>query len=214
MRPPPARGERQNICPPAPIRKGHICLETPRLDSKDLRLRLRPHLACLCTVCAPCWARMKVRVAVLTLCQVSSAWGFVRPVQPSLAWSRVGDVVATNSICRSSTSGSSESSSSSRSRSSSSRSRRSSNSDGLQMVTTAPSSLTTDEMHGTDSLESTSMASAAIKSEDRRVVHLYDTTLRDGTQMEGISASVNDKLKIAKELHNFGEIATISTCTL
>eukprot|EP00904_Undaria_pinnatifida_P000929 jgi/Undpi1/10837/HiC_scaffold_3.g01366.m2 len=59
-------------------------------------------------------------------------------------------------------------------------------------------------MHGTDSLESTSMASAAIKSEDRRVVHLYDTTLRDGTQMEGISASVNDKLKIAKELHNFG----------
>ncbi|CAN0537611.1 unnamed protein product, partial [Laminaria digitata] len=48
------------------------------------------------------------------------------------------------------------------------------------------------------------MAPVAIKSEDRRVVHLYDTTLRDGTQMEGISASVNDKLKIAKELHSFG----------
>lgn len=42
------------------------------------------------------------------------------------------------------------------------------------------------------------------KKEGLRVVELYDTTLRDGTQMEGISASVNDKLKIAQELHNFG----------
>lgn len=37
-----------------------------------------------------------------------------------------------------------------------------------------------------------------------QLVELYDTTLRDGTQMEGISASVNDKLKISRELHNFG----------
>lgn len=33
---------------------------------------------------------------------------------------------------------------------------------------------------------------------------LYDTTLRDGTQGEGISLSCNDKLKIAKKLDEFG----------
>ena len=35
-------------------------------------------------------------------------------------------------------------------------------------------------------------------------VFIYDTTLRDGTQGEGISLSVNDKLKIAKKLDEFG----------
>lgn len=35
-------------------------------------------------------------------------------------------------------------------------------------------------------------------------VQLYDTTLRDGTQGEGISLSVDDKLKIAKRLDRFG----------
>ena len=35
-------------------------------------------------------------------------------------------------------------------------------------------------------------------------VHLYDTTLRDGTQREGISLSVDDKLKIARRLDEFG----------
>ncbi|CAM9696709.1 unnamed protein product [Chrysoparadoxa australica] len=35
-------------------------------------------------------------------------------------------------------------------------------------------------------------------------VHVYDTTLRDGTQMEGISVTVNDKLKIARQLCAFG----------
>lgn len=35
-------------------------------------------------------------------------------------------------------------------------------------------------------------------------VFLYDTTLRDGTQMEGISLSVEDKLKIAKKLDELG----------
>jgi len=35
-------------------------------------------------------------------------------------------------------------------------------------------------------------------------VFLYDTTLRDGTQMEGISLSVQDKLKIARRLDDFG----------
>ena len=33
---------------------------------------------------------------------------------------------------------------------------------------------------------------------------LYDTTLRDGTQREGISLSLDDKLKIAKRLDDFG----------
>ena len=35
-------------------------------------------------------------------------------------------------------------------------------------------------------------------------VKLYDTTLRDGTQMEGISLSVNDKLRIAEKLDDLG----------
>ncbi|MCP5098612.1 MAG: citramalate synthase, partial [Chloroflexi bacterium] len=35
-------------------------------------------------------------------------------------------------------------------------------------------------------------------------IFLYDTTLRDGTQREGISLSVDDKLKITKKLDEFG----------
>ena len=35
-------------------------------------------------------------------------------------------------------------------------------------------------------------------------IKLYDTTLRDGTQSEGISLSVNDKIKITKRLDEFG----------
>ncbi|MDT7943518.1 MAG: citramalate synthase [Dehalococcoidia bacterium] len=35
-------------------------------------------------------------------------------------------------------------------------------------------------------------------------VEIYDTTLRDGTQMEGISLSVEDKLKIARKLDELG----------
>src|SRR3954462_7367428 len=35
-------------------------------------------------------------------------------------------------------------------------------------------------------------------------VKIYDTTLRDGTQGEGISFSVTDKLLIAEKLDNFG----------
>lgn len=37
-----------------------------------------------------------------------------------------------------------------------------------------------------------------------RKVYLYDTTLRDGTQGEGISLSVEDKIKIALRLDQFG----------
>ena len=35
-------------------------------------------------------------------------------------------------------------------------------------------------------------------------VQLYDTTLRDGAQMEGISLSVEDKLKIARKIDELG----------
>lgn len=35
-------------------------------------------------------------------------------------------------------------------------------------------------------------------------ITIYDTTLRDGTQGEGISLSVNDKIKIARQLDEFG----------
>ncbi|MDR0787915.1 MAG: citramalate synthase [Gemmatimonadota bacterium] len=37
-----------------------------------------------------------------------------------------------------------------------------------------------------------------------RRIRLYDTTLRDGTQREGLSLSVDDKLRIARELDVFG----------
>ena len=36
------------------------------------------------------------------------------------------------------------------------------------------------------------------------VVQLYDTTLRDGAQQEGISFSVSDKLKITQKLDELG----------
>src|SRR5688572_2092913 len=35
-------------------------------------------------------------------------------------------------------------------------------------------------------------------------VFLYDTTLRDGTQTEGLSVSVEDKLKVTRLLDSFG----------
>ena len=35
-------------------------------------------------------------------------------------------------------------------------------------------------------------------------VEIYDTTLRDGSQREGVSLSVTDKLKIAEKLDKFG----------
>ena len=35
-------------------------------------------------------------------------------------------------------------------------------------------------------------------------IQLFDTTLRDGTQSEGLSLSVEDKLKIARLLDGFG----------
>ena len=35
-------------------------------------------------------------------------------------------------------------------------------------------------------------------------IDVYDTTLRDGSQMEGISFSVEDKVRIARRLDAFG----------
>ena len=35
-------------------------------------------------------------------------------------------------------------------------------------------------------------------------VQLYDTTLRDGSQMEGISLSVEDKIRITRKLDELG----------
>ncbi|MCY4280919.1 MAG: hypothetical protein OXC59_09475, partial [Acidimicrobiaceae bacterium] len=37
-----------------------------------------------------------------------------------------------------------------------------------------------------------------------RRVQIYDTTLRDGTQLEGISLTVDDKLRIAEKLDHLG----------
>ena len=38
-------------------------------------------------------------------------------------------------------------------------------------------------------------------------VHIYDTTLRDGTQSEGVSLSLQDKLHIARLLDGLGAMA-------
>ena len=38
----------------------------------------------------------------------------------------------------------------------------------------------------------------------KNLVEIYDTTLRDGTQGEGVSFSVEDKLRVAEKLDAFG----------
>src|SRR5262245_14326380 len=42
------------------------------------------------------------------------------------------------------------------------------------------------------------------ESDTRPVVEIYDTTLRDGSQREGISYTLEDKLRIADRLDGFG----------
>ena len=37
------------------------------------------------------------------------------------------------------------------------------------------------------------------------MIQIYDTTLRDGTQREGISLSCTDKLRIAQKLDELGD---------
>ena len=39
----------------------------------------------------------------------------------------------------------------------------------------------------------------------KKTVQIYDTTLRDGTQGEGISFSVTDKILITEHLDAFGD---------
>jgi 2-isopropylmalate synthase len=39
---------------------------------------------------------------------------------------------------------------------------------------------------------------------DASAFHIYDTTLRDGAQQEGLNLSVQDKLNIAKHLDSLG----------
>ena len=48
------------------------------------------------------------------------------------------------------------------------------------------------------------MSNDSVQSADSNLVRIYDTTLRDGTQREGISLTVRDKLRIAKRLDHFG----------
>jgi 2-isopropylmalate synthase len=50
----------------------------------------------------------------------------------------------------------------------------------------------------------TSAVSPLVVSEPRRRVEIYDTTLRDGSQLEGISLTVDDKLRIAEQLDWLG----------
>lgn len=54
------------------------------------------------------------------------------------------------------------------------------------------------------SLSNTSSSNTAPAPVSSNQVDIYDTTLRDGTQGEGISLSVADKLKVAKALDEFG----------
>lgn len=85
-----------------------------------------------------------------------------------------------------------------------------------RMVATVPSGVTSIGTGDDLSREAERVVSSErAKASGLRIVELYDTTLRDGTQMEGISASVNDKLKIANELHNFGissRVAVLFSC--
>src|SRR5271154_2073505 len=39
---------------------------------------------------------------------------------------------------------------------------------------------------------------------DKATIEIYDTTLRDGSQLEGISLTVEDKLRIAEQLDFLG----------
>ena len=53
-------------------------------------------------------------------------------------------------------------------------------------------------------LEARARAAAATGDRTPASVEIYDTTLRDGSQLEGISLTVEDKLRIARELDRLG----------
>jgi 2-isopropylmalate synthase len=68
--------------------------------------------------------------------------------------------------------------------------------------TASTASTSTDDAWISKSLESTSPLEQCVVGPSRVLV--YDTTLRDGTQGENVSASCEDKLKIAAQLAAFG----------
>ncbi|CAN0061671.1 unnamed protein product [Ectocarpus sp. 6 AP-2014] len=121
---------------------------------------------------------MRLRVALLALSQAQSTLPFVHPQA-----FRIGDARAPPSRSNPS----------------------------VRMVASVPTStVTTHEVNG-DAGKGDRQANSPgalvmdqPEGEVLRTVEMYDTTLRDGTQMEGISASVLDKLKIALQLHHFG----------
>lgn len=139
------------------------------------------------SVCLLCQrASMRLRVALLLLSQAQSALPFVHPQA-----FRVGDADA--------------------------RAPPSSSNPSVRMVASVPTStVTTHEVNGDagqGGKQATSPGTLVVDQPEGllRTVEMYDTTLRDGTQMEGISASVLDKLKIALQLHHFGRM---SACRL
>ena len=40
-------------------------------------------------------------------------------------------------------------------------------------------------------------------------VEIFDTTLRDGSQAEGLSLTVNDKIRVAEQLDLLGEVVPV-----
>src|SRR5579859_7728597 len=48
------------------------------------------------------------------------------------------------------------------------------------------------------------VAAAAVARELPEAVDIYDTTLRDGSQQEGLSLTVDDKLRVAEQLDHLG----------
>ncbi len=132
--------------------------------------------------------KMHLRIALLTLSQASSALAFVRPGPQALSHPR--------DVGRGARAGAAD----------------------LRMVASVPASAVSTQGLNGDSSSSSSSSSSSRSREDvesiaveqpaegLRAVEMYDTTLRDGTQMEGISASVDDKLKITRQLAEFGEL--------
>ncbi|MEY2959574.1 MAG: putative 2-isopropylmalate synthase [Actinomycetota bacterium] len=53
-------------------------------------------------------------------------------------------------------------------------------------------------------MTSTAMTNPATSTNPSPIVEIFDTTLRDGLQVEGVSATVEDKLRIAEQLDHLG----------
>lgn len=132
---------------------------------------------------------MRLRVALLTLSQASCALSFVHPGPQVLSCSSSSSVGDSSSSSTSTRKGSAV---------------------DLCMVASAPTSTVSTQgingagQAGKETSSGVETLAAAEQPGGLRTVEMYDTTLRDGTQMEGVSASVLDKLKIALQLHNFG----------